>query len=128
MQCKDGGAAGDIRCWPGRKRRPPDNEVVPRGRERRESSARKPHLPASPQPRRDAGHKGRDTGKAWPGVIDVSAALMTLVSLTGFTLIFFLNRDRFAARVLSSRSTAVIFAEILRGSAYNMFRGNTFAL
>jgi hypothetical protein len=37
-------------------------------------------------------HKGRDTGKAWSGVIDVSAALMTLVSLTGFTLIFFLHK------------------------------------
>ncbi|HVV47836.1 MAG TPA: PepSY-associated TM helix domain-containing protein, partial [Bryobacteraceae bacterium] len=37
-------------------------------------------------------HKGRDTGKAWSGVIDVSAGLMTLVSLTGFTLIFFLHK------------------------------------
>jgi hypothetical protein len=37
-------------------------------------------------------HKGRDTGKAWSGVIDISAALMTLVSLTGFTLIFFLHK------------------------------------
>ena len=37
-------------------------------------------------------HKGRDTGKAWAGVIDVSAVLMTLVSLTGFILIFFLHK------------------------------------
>jgi hypothetical protein len=37
-------------------------------------------------------HKGRDTGKAWAGVIDVSAGLMTLVSLSGLVLIFFLNK------------------------------------
>lgn len=37
-------------------------------------------------------HKGRDTGKAWSGVIDVSAALMTFVSLTGLVLIFFLHK------------------------------------
>jgi hypothetical protein len=37
-------------------------------------------------------HKGRDTGKAWAGVIDISAGLMTLVSLTGLTLIFFLHK------------------------------------
>jgi hypothetical protein len=37
-------------------------------------------------------HKGRDTGKAWAGVIDVSAGLMTLVSLTGLVLIFFLHK------------------------------------
>lgn len=37
-------------------------------------------------------HKGRDTGKAWAGVIDVSAVLMTLVSLSGLVLIFFLYK------------------------------------
>jgi hypothetical protein len=37
-------------------------------------------------------HKGRDTGKAWAGIIDISAALMTLVSLTGLVLIFFLHK------------------------------------
>jgi hypothetical protein len=37
-------------------------------------------------------HKGRDTGKAWAGVIDISAGLMTLVSLSGLILIFFLNK------------------------------------
>jgi hypothetical protein len=45
-------------------------------------------------------HKGRDTGKKWSAVIDFSAALMTLVSLTGFTLIFFLNKRRFSGLVL----------------------------
>ncbi len=37
-------------------------------------------------------HKGRDTGKAWAGIIDVSAGLMVLVSLTGLVLIFFLQK------------------------------------
>lgn len=37
-------------------------------------------------------HKGRDTGKAWAGIIDISAVLMTLVSLTGLVLIFFLYK------------------------------------
>ncbi len=37
-------------------------------------------------------HKGRDTGKAWSGIIDVSAILMVLVSLSGLVLIFFLQK------------------------------------
>jgi hypothetical protein len=45
-------------------------------------------------------HKGRDTGKKWSAVIDFSAVLMTLVSLTGLTLIFFLNKRRFSGLVL----------------------------
>lgn len=39
-------------------------------------------------------HKGRDTGTAWSAIIDVSAGLMTLVSLTGLVLIFFLQKRR----------------------------------
>lgn len=39
-------------------------------------------------------HKGRDTGSKWSAVIDFSAILMTLVSATGLTLIFFLNKRR----------------------------------
>ena len=45
-------------------------------------------------------HKGRDTGKKWSALIDFSAVLMTLVSLTGLTLIFFLNKRRFSGLVL----------------------------
>ena len=37
-------------------------------------------------------HKGRDTGVAWAQVIDISAVMMVLVSLTGLTLIFFLQK------------------------------------
>jgi uncharacterized protein len=39
-------------------------------------------------------HKGRDTGRPWAAVIDISAILMTLVSLTGLMLIFFLFKRR----------------------------------
>ena len=39
-------------------------------------------------------HKGRDTGDVWSKIIDVSAGLMTLVSLTGLILIFFLQKRR----------------------------------
>jgi len=45
-------------------------------------------------------HKGRDTGKRWSVVIDLSAILMTLVSLTGLTLIFFLTKRRSSGLVL----------------------------
>jgi hypothetical protein len=41
-------------------------------------------------------HKGRDTGKAWSLVIDVSAVLMTLVSATGLVLILFLQKHKMA--------------------------------
>jgi hypothetical protein len=39
-------------------------------------------------------HKGRDTGAAWSNVIDVSAALTCLVSMSGLVLIFFLHKRR----------------------------------
>jgi uncharacterized protein len=41
-------------------------------------------------------HKGRDSGKAWAWIIDISAVLMTVVSLSGLLLIFFLQKKRFA--------------------------------
>lgn len=39
-------------------------------------------------------HKGRDTGRTWSVMIDISAILMTLVSITGLALIFFLPKRR----------------------------------
>lgn len=45
-------------------------------------------------------HKGRDTGRKWSAAIDFSAILMTLVSLTGLTLIFFLNKRRLSGLLL----------------------------
>lgn len=42
-------------------------------------------------------HKGRDAGKSWAWVIDVSAVSMIILSLTGFTLIFYIKRHRIPA-------------------------------
>lgn len=41
-------------------------------------------------------HKGRDSGKGWGWLIDISAVFMSLVSLTGLILILFLKRKRFS--------------------------------
>jgi hypothetical protein len=46
-------------------------------------------------------HKGRDTGKIWASVIDASAILMVLVSLTGLLLIFFLQKKRFSGLLVA---------------------------
>ena len=39
-------------------------------------------------------HKGRDSGPWWSLLIDLTAALMVLVSITGFVLIFYIRRRR----------------------------------
>ncbi|MEI7911514.1 MAG: PepSY-associated TM helix domain-containing protein [Verrucomicrobiota bacterium] len=39
-------------------------------------------------------HKGRDSGASWSLLVDVSAVLMTAVSLTGLVLMFFFRRRR----------------------------------
>jgi hypothetical protein len=39
-------------------------------------------------------HKGRDTGRTWSALIDCAAGSMTLVALTGLTLIFYLTKRR----------------------------------
>ncbi len=52
-------------------------------------------------------HKGRDAGRVWSGIIDVSAIFMTFVSVTGMALIFFLKRRR-----MSGLTSAVIGAII----------------
>jgi len=46
-------------------------------------------------------HKGRDTGSVWVSIIDISAILMILVSLTGFLMIFFLKKKRLSGLLLS---------------------------
>lgn len=45
-------------------------------------------------------HKGRDTGTAWKLLIDVSAGLLTFISLTGLTLLYFIHKHRLAGTVL----------------------------
>lgn len=46
-------------------------------------------------------HKGRDSGRSWSYIIDISAVLMTLVSLTGMVLIWFVKRRRFSGLILA---------------------------
>jgi hypothetical protein len=45
-------------------------------------------------------HKGRDTGTVWKGLIDVSAAVLAFVSLTGLVLLYFLHKHRMAGFML----------------------------
>lgn len=52
-------------------------------------------------------HKGRDTGKVWSAVIDISAVLLTLVSLTGLILIFFVYKRRLSGLILAAAATLV---------------------
>jgi hypothetical protein len=58
-------------------------------------------------------HKGRDSGRAWAWVIDVSAALMCLVSISGTLLIFFLPKRRTAGLVAAAIGAAVCLAAYL---------------
>jgi uncharacterized protein len=46
-------------------------------------------------------HKGRDTGKPWSILIDISAILMMLVSLTGLVMMFYLKKKRLAGFVIA---------------------------
>jgi len=54
-------------------------------------------------------HKGRNTGKRWSGLIDGTAILMTLVSLTGLTLIFFLTKRRTSGLMLIAIGALVCY-------------------
>jgi len=47
-------------------------------------------------------HKGRDSGKAWAWVIDVSAVLLTLVSLTGLVILWFIYKRRASGLILGA--------------------------
>jgi len=55
-------------------------------------------------------HKGRDTGPGWSWMIDASAILMTIVSLSGLTLIFFLPKRRFAGLLLAAAGIVICLA------------------
>ena len=52
-------------------------------------------------------HKARDTGRGWSLVVDLSAVLMILVSLTGLVLIYFVKR-RFVSGVMVLVAGAVL--------------------
>jgi len=44
-------------------------------------------------------HKGRDSGKGWSWVIDVSAIFLIIVSLTGLILLLFIKKKRVSGLV-----------------------------
>ncbi len=60
-------------------------------------------------------HKGRDAGAKWSTVIDITAIGMTLVSLTGITLIFFLTKRRMYGLM------AVVLGTVICYVAYLLF-------
>ena len=55
-------------------------------------------------------HKGRDSGKVWGWMIDLSAVLMVLVSVTGMALIFFLSKRRVSGLVVAGLGTVLCYA------------------
>ena len=52
-------------------------------------------------------HKGRDTTGSWKWVIDVSAGLLVLVSVTGLVMQFFLAKRRRSALIIAGVGTIV---------------------
>ena len=55
-------------------------------------------------------HKGRDAGKVWSAVIDGSAVLLVLVSVTGLVLIWFVNKRRTSGLLLAGIAAAGCWA------------------
>lgn len=55
-------------------------------------------------------HKGRDTGHGWSIMIDVSAILMTAVSITGIALIFFLQKRRRSGLLIAAIGLIACYA------------------
>ncbi|GHN00548.1 peptidase [Cytophagales bacterium WSM2-2] len=53
-------------------------------------------------------HKGRDSGHTWALLIDISAILMILVSLTGFAMIFFLKKKRLSGLLITLTGAVII--------------------
>jgi hypothetical protein len=58
-------------------------------------------------------HKGRDTGRAWSAVIDASAIVLTVISLTGLVLLFYLKRKRIPGLLVAVGGAAVVAAIVM---------------
>jgi hypothetical protein len=54
-------------------------------------------------------HKGRDTGKKWSWLIDISAIFLTLVSLTGLVMIFFMKKKRLSGLLWAVAGVVVCY-------------------
>ncbi len=59
-------------------------------------------------------HKGRDAGKVWSGLIDASAILLTLVSLSGLLLLFFVYKRRTSGLILAAIGAGICYLVYLR--------------
>ncbi len=59
-------------------------------------------------------HKGRDAGHGWSMLIDASAVLLTLVSLTGLLLLFFVYKRRTSGLILAVAGAVVCWLVWLR--------------
>lgn len=51
-------------------------------------------------------HKGRDAGKVWGWLIDLSAILLTLVSLTGLLILWFIYKRRVSGLIMMAAGLA----------------------
>ena len=58
-------------------------------------------------------HKGRDTGRAWSAVIDASAIVLTVISLTGLVLLFYLKRKRIPGLLVVVGGTVAVVAVVM---------------
>ncbi len=60
-------------------------------------------------------HKGRDTGPVWSLLIDASAIVLVLISLTGLVLLFYLKLRRRPGLVVALLGTLALLAFIFWG-------------
>jgi hypothetical protein len=54
-------------------------------------------------------HKGRDSGKSWGWIIDISAIFLILVSLSGLILLFFIKKRRLAGLITGAVGLALCY-------------------
>ncbi len=54
-------------------------------------------------------HKGRDSGLKWSWLIDVSAGFLTLVSVSGLVMLFFLKKKRLSGLLLVIAGGAICY-------------------
>jgi uncharacterized protein len=54
-------------------------------------------------------HKGRDSGKAWALVIDISAVLLVFISVTGLVLLYFIHKHRLAGAIVCIAGGAISY-------------------
>ena len=62
-----------------------------------------------------ARRSGRDTGPVWSAVIDISAALTAMASLTGLLLLFYIKRRRARGLLTAMVGAALLTAAYLLG-------------